>query len=110
MAAMVETWDFGAYSEFAHLDHDHPFWVEKDDAFDEARADEDDTHAAMLAATPTTLAGVAAVLDVFGRDPYDEDSYSVLAWAYNNGDEECPVAVAMNELMGRLATTLRTMK
>jgi hypothetical protein len=64
---------------------------------------------ALLETAPTTIAGVAAVLDILSQDPYDEGSYSSLAWAYNNGDPECPRAVATNHLMANMAATLRTM-
>jgi hypothetical protein len=33
----------------------------------------------------------------------------MLAWAYNNGDPECPRAIATNQLIARLAAALRTM-
>jgi hypothetical protein len=34
----------------------------------------------MLDTTPTTIAGIVAVLEVLGTDPYDEGSYGAAAW------------------------------
>jgi hypothetical protein len=38
----------------------------------------------MLDTTPTTIAGIAAVPEVLGTDPYNEGDCSSAAWAYNN--------------------------
>jgi hypothetical protein len=83
--------------------------VEHEEDTGEACQAEWDAFDALLETTPTTIAGVAAVLDILSQDPYDEGSYSSLAWAYNNGDPECPRAVATNRLIANMAATLRTM-
>jgi hypothetical protein len=59
----------------------------------------------MLDTTPTTIAGIALVLEVLGTDPYNEGSMSSAAWAYNNsgGGDECPV----DRLMLAMAAALR---
>jgi hypothetical protein len=43
------------------------------------------------------------VLEVLGTDPYDEGSYGAAAWAYNGGEDECPV----DRLMLAMAEVLR---
>jgi hypothetical protein len=43
------------------------------------------------------------------RCEYEEESDSMLAWVYNTGDPECSRAIATNQLIARLAATLRTM-
>jgi hypothetical protein len=65
----------------------------------------------MLDITPTTIAGIAAVLEVLGTDPYNEGDYSSAAWAYNNSsgdDDKCPVdrlMLAMAEMLRNGATS-----
>jgi hypothetical protein len=60
-----------------------------------------------LEATPTTIAGIATVLEVMGSDAYydetPEPGATFLGWAYN-GDFRAEEA---NNLMLRLAETLR---
>jgi hypothetical protein len=62
--------------------------------------------------TPTTIAGIAALLELLGTDPYSEAEFgpgeSVLGWAYNNGPGS-PLERAANRLMSTLAAALRTM-
>jgi hypothetical protein len=63
--------------------------------------------------TPTTsIAGIAALLELLGTDPYSEaecgSGESVLGWAYNNGPGS-PLERAANRLMSTLAGALRTM-
>jgi hypothetical protein len=63
--------------------------------------------------TPTTsIAGIAALLEMLGTDPYSEaecgPGESVLGWAYNNGPGS-PLERAANRLMFTLAAALRTM-
>jgi hypothetical protein len=57
----------------------------------------------ILDTTPTTIAGIVAVLEVLGTDPYNEGSMSAAAWAYNGCGNECPV----DRLMLELAALLR---
>jgi hypothetical protein len=57
----------------------------------------------MMDTTPTTIAGIVAVLEVLGADPYNEGSCSSAAWAYNGSEDECPV----DQLMLEMAAVLR---
>jgi hypothetical protein len=103
----METWDYGGHPEFAHLPRSHPFWQEKDIAFNEAFDGEWEAHDALFETSPTTVAGVAALLEVLGTDPYHDPNSgrqkgeSVLEWA--QGDRE-----RVNQLMSTLAAALRT--
>ncbi len=63
---------------------------------------EDDAVDTLFETTPTTVAGVATLLDVLGRDPDKEDELSVMGWRYNGGGR------AEDELLLELAETLRT--
>lgn len=60
-----------------------------------------------------SIAGIAALLELLGTDPYSEAEYgpgeSVLGWAYNNGPGS-PSERAANRLMSTLAGALRTMR
>jgi hypothetical protein len=64
----------------------------------------------LLNATPTTIAGVAALLDIFGSDPYAKEACgpgdSVLGMAFN-GTDDSPRVIAANELMLEMAAVLR---
>jgi hypothetical protein len=103
----METWDYGGHPEFAHIPKDHPFWQEKDGVFQEAFDGEWEAHDALFETTPTTVAGVAALLEVLGTDPYHDPNSdrkmgeSVLEWA--QGDRE-----RVNQFMSTLAGALRT--
>jgi hypothetical protein len=105
---MMETWDGGGHPEFAHLPKRHPFWQEKDDVFYEAFDAEWEAHDALFETPPTTIAGVAALLEVLGTDPYHnpdsgfEKGESVLEWAQGRDRER------VNQFMSTLATALRT--
>jgi hypothetical protein len=101
----METWDYGGHPEFAHLPKDHPFWQEKDVVFQEAFDGEWEAHDALFETTPTTVAGVAALLEVLGTDPYHDPNSgrkrgeSVLEWADRG---------RVNQFMSTLAAALRT--
>jgi hypothetical protein len=103
-ATEIETWDYDAHPD-AHLPKSHPFWQEKDVAFDEAFDGEWEAHDALFETTPTTVAGVAALLELLGTDPYHDPNSgrkkgeSVLEWA----DRE-----RVNQFMSTLAAALRT--
>jgi hypothetical protein len=104
-ATETETWDYGGHPELAHLPKSHPFWLEKDAAFHEAFDGEWEAHDALFETTPTTVAGVAALLELLGTDPYRDPNSgrkrgeSVLEWA----DRE-----RVNQCMSTLAAALRT--
>jgi hypothetical protein len=101
----METWDYGGHPELAHLPKDHPFWREKDEIFQEAFDGEWEAHDALFETTPTTVAGVAALLEVLGTDPYHDPNSgrkrgeSVLEWADRG---------RVNQFMSTLAAALRT--
>jgi hypothetical protein len=103
----METWDGGGHPEFAHLPKSHPFWQEKDDVFYEAFDAEWEAHDALFETPPTTIAGVAALLEVLGTDPYHnpdsgfEKGESVLEWAQGRDRE------SVNRFMSTLAAALR---
>jgi hypothetical protein len=79
--------------------HEH-----EQDTFIAGRA-EWDAFYAMFEITPTTIAGIAALLEVLGTYPYGQNSYSVLAWAYNNANKTCPA----DQLILRMAAMLRSL-
>jgi hypothetical protein len=85
-----------------------PLAIERDDDKDRKGFDAEwDAFYEMLDTTPTTVAGIIAMLEVLGSDPYREDSCSAASWAYNDhgGENERPV----DRLMLAMATTLRTL-
>jgi hypothetical protein len=103
-----EIWDYAAGNgAHGHLPKDHPYWGEKEEIFDEAFNGEWEALDALFETTPTTVAGVAALLLVLGTDPYHDPNSgrkkgeSVLEWA--QGDRE-----RVNQLMSTLASALRT--
>jgi hypothetical protein len=57
----------------------------------------------MVDTIPTTVAGMVAVLEVLGTDPYNERGMSVAAWAYNGSENECPA----DQLLLAMAAVLR---
>jgi hypothetical protein len=82
----------------------YPTNQEWDKAQDEVFHAEHSAFYEMLDTIPTSIAGVVALLEVLGTDPYNEGSYSSAAWAYNNsGGDECPV----DRLMLEMAAVLR---
>jgi hypothetical protein len=67
-----------------------------------------DAFGRLFETTPTSIAGVAALLELLGTD--EEGSGSPLAWAHNSGAGiDSPEALAADELMLRLAETLRSL-
>jgi hypothetical protein len=83
--------------------------LRREDIDDDDRDDIDaefDALGEMLDKTPTTVAGVVALLEVLGSDPYREGSYSSAAWAYHSASGfKCRVDRQMLEM----AAVLRTM-
>jgi ABC-type glycerol-3-phosphate transport system substrate-binding protein len=57
----------------------------------------------MLDTTPTSIAGIVAVLDVLGNDPYDVGNRSAASWAYGGSEVKCP----LDRLMLEMAEMLR---
>jgi hypothetical protein len=79
---------------------------EFDDASTEAFDAEFDALDDLLDTTPTTIAGIVALLEVLGTDPYGDGRESVLGWAFN-GPEDCHSVIAANQLMLKIAAVLR---
>jgi hypothetical protein len=80
------------------------------DAPDAAKDRENDAHWAVLTMQPTTLAGVAALLDHVGHGQFlgtieDDDGETVLSINIHQ-DEECPFKRAAQEFPARLAETM----
>ncbi len=104
----METWDYGGDvgPEYADLPKDHPYWRAKEEIFQSAFDGEWEAHDALFETTPTTVAGVAALLKVLGTDPYHDPNSglkkgeSVLEWA--QGDRE-----RVNQFLLSLAGALR---
>jgi hypothetical protein len=88
-----------------------PTYEEWDEAQDDARDAEFEAHGALFDTTPTTIAGVAALLELLATDPYRDEcgdpGPTVLGWAYNDGDESS-IAKAANQQLFTLAAALRT--
>ncbi len=104
MLAAIEQYKAAVQARAAVLDASqdydtYPTNQEWDEAQDEVFHAERAAFYEMLDTTPTTIAGVLAALEVLGTDPYNEESMSAAAWAYNNsGGDECPVDRMMLEM------------
>jgi hypothetical protein len=89
------------------LDADYPTDRAWTKATDKAADVEDEAVDALFETTPTTIAGVASLLDVLGRGPYqdeegtDDYDFSVIGWRYNGGGQ------TGDRLLLELADTLR---
>jgi hypothetical protein len=101
---------FGAIAAYKEAVRAREAALERDDDKDRKGFDgEWEAFYEMLDTTPTTIAGVVAMLEVLGTSPYadaDEegDNISVAGWAYNDaGGDECPV----DQLLLAMAATLR---
>jgi hypothetical protein len=107
--ALEATWDGYVGPELeAHLTENrhHPYWEAAEEAHDEAFAREWDTFDALFVTVPTTIGGVAALLERLGTSPYTQDDpsdESVFEWAIGNQRENA------NQLLRTLATALRNM-
>jgi hypothetical protein len=107
--ALEATWDGYAGPELeAHLTENkhQAYWEAAEEAHDEAFAREWDTFDALFVTLPTTVGGVAALLDKLGTSPYapdDPSDESVFEWAIGNQRENA------NHLLRTLATALRNM-
>jgi hypothetical protein len=110
-ATLNATWDGGGEA-LADLPRDAPECIAADAAHDEALDREWDTLDALLTTTPTTIAGVAALLDQLAIYPYqeeegpDSDWGIVIEWALEcRGDRRNKVI----DCMTSLASALRAM-
>jgi hypothetical protein len=111
--AVIEEYKSAVRARSAALDAEYDSDEDHDEATGEALDAEWEAFSGLFETTPTSIAGIAALLELFGTDPYDSEAEfgpgdSVLGWAYNNGPGS-PSERAANQLMSTLAGTLRTM-
>jgi hypothetical protein len=113
MVTMWKTWDFASeddHPEFA--DRYDPYWEEQEKIYDAAFAGEWAAFDAVFETIPTSVAGVAAVLEVLGTNPYDgstkADSVLVMAQGrYSSSYGYKPDDERANRYMTALAAELR---
>jgi hypothetical protein len=109
LAAMTPDPIFAAIDEYKAAVQARQVALDRDEDKDRRGFDgEWDAFYEMLDTMPTTVAGVVAMLEVLGTDPYEgeegDGGLSAAGWAYNDGNEECPV----DRLLLTMARTLRT--
>jgi hypothetical protein len=108
--ALEATWD-GGNPAFEGLASDAPACLEAEDVHDEAVDREWEACGALFTTSPTTIAGVAALLDYLVTDPYFDPEQPhlsgdiVLSWAIGRQDGRDFV----RDFMTNLASTLRTL-